>query len=259
MARSAPRTTRRGGRLTAGRECVPAAGGDLDARSDGGTFPPGASGASRTSTAPWARPNACVPCRLSMRPHREVQPADSAQWPVSAASARRIARPYTWPSPIGRARTFLRPRPVPAERSSAQGASYHRRDTIGPAVTMPTVARRPGGDGLRGGRGGRLATGQGRGSPTWSSRCVPRGWPIDRHPVCVTSRARTRSPCPAGDDPADRPRRSPVLHRQRPDRVIDFRREAAPSPAALVLLDDLTEEDRRPARFYAASGQAARN
>ena len=172
---------------------------------------------------------------------------DSAQWPVRAARAGGRQDRVHGRSAAGRTRAVLRPRSGPAERAAAQGGLDQRRVPLGPpGHAGRPVPGRPGGDGLRRGRGGRRAAGQGRRVRRPGVRAGHRGGP-DRAAHGLRHH-RARTPGLRGrDDPADRPRRAGGLHRhaRARDRLPPGR--AAPGRRHLLGRPDRGEDRGHPA------------
>ena len=178
---------------------------------------------------------------------------DSAQWPVRQRALEDGKTVYMAVPRLAEPEPFFALDPARLERAAAQGGLDQRRGPLGPpGHAGQPVPGRPGGDGLRRGRGGRRAAGQGRRVRRPGVRAGHRGGP-DRTAHGLRHH-RARTPGLRGrDDPADRPRRSPGLHRH-----AGARDRLPPGRAAPGRRHPLGRPDRGEDRGHSAARRPAR-
>ena len=138
---------------------------------------------------------------------------DSAQWPVRQRALEDGKTVYMAVPRLAEPEPFFALDPDRLSEPPRKAASISGATRSAQRVTLAEpVPRRPGGDGLRRGRGGRRAAGQGRRVRRPGVRAGHGGGP-DRTAHRLRHH-RARTPGLRGrDDPADRPRRAPRLHR----------------------------------------------
>ena len=177
---------------------------------------------------------------------------DSAQWPVRQRALEDGKTVYMAVPRLAGPEPFFALDPAhlsepPRKAASISGASRSAR-----RVTLAEVVPgRPGGDGLRRGRGGRRAAGQGRRVRRPGVRAGHRGG-SDRAAHRLRHH-RARTPGLRGrDDPADRPRRAGGLHRD-----ARARHRLPPGRAAAGRRHLLGGPDRGEDRGHPPAGRAA--
>ena len=172
---------------------------------------------------------------------------DSAQWPVRQRALEDGKTVYMAVPRLAEPEPFFALDPARLSEPPRKAASISGASPFGPPGRAGRpVPGRPGGDGLRRGRGGRNAAGQGRRVRRPGVRAGHRGGP-DRAAHGLRHH-RARTPGLRGrDDPGDRPRRASGLHRHAGARDRLPPRRAAPGGRHLLGRPDRGEDRGHPA------------